>query len=345
MLKNHKIIFLCLSGFFAIYILYGLYRTYQEQSIVRIDYVGTNPTEFIFPVPVDSVRNCILSIKQERHFKGLTIMEYDNRDSLVLRDVVSKGKYSYVYKYDCAYKRRTSPSPPQHYELKVDLIPISTEETKVIVKNIHHHIISGVKFWLNLTFNERYIAKTREVESTTIEEYELLRYIGKLLGYIDTMPYVEYPSSLSKHEVLLMFGGNNPFSLEEMFYGETDTMPIGDFYSYGQKYGLKKDIANKIRKSLKYVKEKDRREFIEDLKCVFRAQDMETAGLEFDMFGKKWCRLYPKALMEFDDPYIIEMFCRYSRYSLPIRRVIYGSNSQMKEDSLTTGIPFLDTYQ
>ena len=77
MLKNHKIIFLCLSGFFAIYILYGLYRTYQEQSIVRIDYVGTNPTEFIFPVPVDSVRNCILSIKQERHFKGLTIMEYE----------------------------------------------------------------------------------------------------------------------------------------------------------------------------------------------------------------------------------------------------------------------------
>lgn len=344
MIKNLKTVFLYISGFLVLYVLYGLYRTCQESSIVKIDYVGTNPTEFIFPVPVDSVRNCILSIRHKRHFKGLTIMEYDNRDSLVLRDVVSKDKYSYVYKYDCAYKRRTSPSPPQHYELKIDLIPISTEETKVIVKNIHHHIISGVKFWLNLTFNERYIAKTREVESTTIEEYELLRYIGKLLGYIDSMPYVEYPSSLSKHEILLMFGGNNPFSLEEMFDGETDTMAIVDFYSYGQKYGLKKDIANKIRKLLKSVKEKDRREFIEDLKCVFSAQDMETAKMELDIFGKKWYQSYPKALEGFSDPYIIEMFCRYSKYSLPIRRVIYDSNRKMQEDSLTTGIPFLDTY-
>ena len=70
-----------------------------------------------------------------------------------------------------------------------------------------------------------------------------------------------------------------------MFYGETDTMAIVDFYSYGQKYGLKMDIANKVRKSLKYVKVK-----------------------------------------------------------LPIRRVIYDSNSQMREDSLTIGIPFWDTY-
>jgi len=343
-MKIYKKILLGISVIIMIYITYGLIRTYQESDIVHIDYVGANPTEFTFPVDIDSVKNCILSIEHERSFKGLTIMEYDHMDSLILRDVVNRYKYSYVYKYGSTYKRRDLPGVLQHYEFKIDLHPVSDGGTKVIVNSIHHSIVSGVKFWLNLTFNDRYIAKTKDVESTTIEEYELLRYIGKLLGYIDSMPHVVYPSSLSKHEILMMFGSKNPFSLKEMFIDETDTIPVGNFYHFGRKHGLKTYIQDKISKSLKHVSRKHRGEFIEDIKHVFCAQDMDAARLALEVFEKKWCNLYPKAFDGFNDPYTIEQFLRYSNYPLVLRRVVYDSDPQMRGDSLTTGIQFLDAY-
>ena len=210
-----KKILYCLSGLLVIYILYGFYRTYQESDIVRIDYVGTNPTEYTFPVPIDSIRECILHIGHYGKFKGLRMMDYDG-DSLILRDIVP-AKYSYVYAYRNKNRRESAPNPRQHYELAIDLISVSPEETKVRINTIGHTIVSGVKYWTSLTFDGRYVAKLRDVESTTIEEYELLRYIGKQLGHIDSMPYVNYPSSLSKQEILQLFGEENPFSEEEMF--------------------------------------------------------------------------------------------------------------------------------
>ncbi|MBQ7773160.1 MAG: hypothetical protein IJ383_03715 [Bacteroidales bacterium] len=215
-----KRILYCLFVLLAIYILYGLYRTYQESDIVRIDYVGTNPTEYTFPAPIDSVRKCILYIGHYGKFKGLRMMDYDG-DSLILRDIVPP-KFSYVYTYRSKNKRKYVPNPRQHYEFKIDLVAVSQGETKVIVNTIKHTIVSGVKFWGSLTFDDRYVAKSKDVESTTIEEYELLRYIGKLLGHIDSMPYVNYPSSLSRHEILQLFGNENPFSPEEMFGDKSD---------------------------------------------------------------------------------------------------------------------------
>lgn len=345
-MKSNKImkkLFIGLAILLGVYVMYGLYRTYQESDIVRIDYVGTNPTEFTFPLPVDSVRSCIQSIRHERSFKGLAMMEYDDKDSLILRDVVSRYKFSYVYKYGSVYKWRNMPGVLQHYEFKIDLQPVSQGETKVIVNSIHHTINSGVKFWLNLTFNNRYFAKSRDVESTTIEEYELLRYIGKLLGCIDQMPYVEYPSSLSKHEILLMFGSRNPFSLKEMFHDEQDTEVIGDFYDFSQRNN-EKYIADRIKRSLKHVGRSDRKEFIEDIKHVFRASDAEEAIKVYSRFESKWRNIYPGAFEFLGNPHTVEKFFNYSKYPLALRRIACDSDPQLRNIPNATGIRFLDTY-
>ena len=341
--KRRKNVFICLAILLGVYILYGMFRTYQESDIVRIDYVGANPTEFTFPVSVDSVRSCIRSIRHERSFKGLTMMEYDDKDSMILRDVVNRYKFSYVYKYGSVYKWRDMPGVLQHYEFKIDLQPVSQGETKVIVNSIHHTITSGVKFWLNLTFNNRYFAKNKDVESTTIEEYELLRYIGKLLGCIDQMPYVEYPSGLSKHEILLMFGSKNPFSLKEMFHDEQDTEVIGDFYDFSQRNN-EKYITDRIKRSLKHVGRRDRKEFIEDIKPVFSAHDAEEAEKAYSGFERKWRNIYPGAFEFLMNPHTVEKFFNYSKYPLALRRIVCDSDPQLRNIPNATGIRFLDTY-
>lgn len=86
-----------------------------------------------------------------------------------------------------------------------------------IIINIKNNSISyGVKFWTDICFKS-YVTKKKDISSTTLEEYELLRFIGKKPGCLQDMPYVKYPKQLTGEEVLKTFGENNPFTYQEMF--------------------------------------------------------------------------------------------------------------------------------
>ena len=211
-----------------VYILYGFIRTYQESNIYEIEFHGNNPTEYVFPYPIDSVDKVIKNLHWE-DFK--TFMYSENRS-------IPERKYyyykslaplgSYVFRYKGV---NTKYNPVGHYyDQTIELSSASEDSTKVVVKNWDQIRIAGVKYWGSLKFERNYLPKEVPAESTTIEEYELLRYIGKKLGYIDQMPYVQYPPELSKEDVLYAFGSDNPFSLSEMFCDESDTTIIGHKY-------------------------------------------------------------------------------------------------------------------
>jgi hypothetical protein len=207
---------------------YGLIRRYQESNIYEIEFHGTNPTEYVFPFPIDSIKR-IIDNMEYTNFKSFVELKYKSvpDSNYYYYRPISSSCGSYVFRHNGINKNEPV---RQHYEQSVELYPMSENSTKVIVNNVVQMRKKGVKFWCSFKFDKKYVSKQVPAESTTIEEYELLRYIGKKLGYIDQMPYVQYPLELSKEDVLYAFGSDNPFSLSEMFCDESDTTIIGHKY-------------------------------------------------------------------------------------------------------------------
>ncbi len=55
-------------------------------------------------------------------------------------------------------------------------------------------------------------------------------------------------------------------------------------------------MVHQIRNSLKYVASKDQKEFMKDLKLVYRADTKELAELELNNLADKWESKYPVVL-------------------------------------------------
>ena len=52
-------------------------------------------------------------------------------------------------------------------------------------------------------------------------------------------------------------------------------------------------MIHQIRNSLKYVASKDQKEFMKDLKLVYKAETKELAELNLDKLEEKWGEKYP----------------------------------------------------
>ena len=84
-------------------------------------------------------------------------------------------------------------------------------------------------------------------------------------------------------------------------------------------------IVHQIRNSLKYVASKDQKEFIKDLKPVYRAESKELAELRLLELEEKWGRKYPKVLESSQRNW--ERLSTYFKYSEQIRKLIYTTNA------------------
>ena len=84
-------------------------------------------------------------------------------------------------------------------------------------------------------------------------------------------------------------------------------------------------IVHQIRNSLKYVASKDQKEFIKDLKPVYRAESLELAELRLLELEEKWGRKYPKVLESWQRNW--ERLSTYFKYSEQIRKLIYTTNA------------------
>jgi transposase-like protein len=84
-------------------------------------------------------------------------------------------------------------------------------------------------------------------------------------------------------------------------------------------------IVHQIRNSLKYVASKNQKEFMKDLKSVYKAVSKEAAELELDKLEQKWGKRYPIVINSWRNKW--ENLSVYFRYPEDIRKVIYTTNT------------------
>jgi len=84
-------------------------------------------------------------------------------------------------------------------------------------------------------------------------------------------------------------------------------------------------IVHQIRNSLKYVASKNQKEFMKDLKRVYRAVSKEAAEAELDTLDEKWGKRYPIVINSWRNKW--ENLSVYFKYPEEIRKVIYTTNT------------------
>ncbi len=84
-------------------------------------------------------------------------------------------------------------------------------------------------------------------------------------------------------------------------------------------------IVHQIRNSLKYVASKDQKEFMVDLKLVYRADTKDIAEAELLNLSEKWENKYPVVIESWTRNW--EKLSTYFQYSAPIRKIIYTTNA------------------
>ena len=84
-------------------------------------------------------------------------------------------------------------------------------------------------------------------------------------------------------------------------------------------------IVHMIRNSLKYVSWKQRKEMATDLKTIYRADTVELAEENLDLFAEKWNPTHPTVSRSWYNNW--ERLIPFFAYPKEIRRVIYTTNA------------------
>lgn len=84
-------------------------------------------------------------------------------------------------------------------------------------------------------------------------------------------------------------------------------------------------IVHQIRNSLKYVASKNQKEFMRDLKLVYKATSIEVAEENLKSLGEKWEKKYPVVLNSWNNNW--HKLSTYFKYSESIRKLIYTTNA------------------
>lgn len=108
------------------------------------------------------------------------------------------------------------------------------------------------------------------------------------------------------------------------------------------KVEIQKCIIHQIRNSLKYVANKNRKEFMKDLKFVYKAVNKNQAAIELDKLDNKWGDKYPIVIRSWRNNW--EELTSYFAYDDRIRKLIYTTNAvegfhrQVRKVTKTKGV-------
>lgn len=83
-------------------------------------------------------------------------------------------------------------------------------------------------------------------------------------------------------------------------------------------------IVHQIRNSLKYIASKEQKEFLKELKFVYKADTKEIAEEELDKLAEKWQSKYPVVIDSWRNNW--DKLSTYFQYTAPIRKLIYTTN-------------------
>ena len=84
-------------------------------------------------------------------------------------------------------------------------------------------------------------------------------------------------------------------------------------------------IIHQIRNSLKYVASKNQKEFMEDLKLVYKANSKDLAESKLLDLEEKWAKKYPLVLKSWNNNW--HNLSGYFKYPPEIRKMIYTTNA------------------
>lgn len=169
------------------------YHYLKSHHDVREKGDGLNANNYIYSVPLDSMKAILNKCFEDSvsTFRGIHGIEWHGNTALLQCPNVGK---SYVYKRNDGtwfdYKIG--------YILK--LVPLADDSTMLIVR-LSPSLLRVRNFgffkleWIGINRPEFMV-----VPSSTIEEYELLKYIGECLGEVE-MPPVKYPKAVSVEDI------------------------------------------------------------------------------------------------------------------------------------------------
>jgi putative transposase len=83
-------------------------------------------------------------------------------------------------------------------------------------------------------------------------------------------------------------------------------------------------VIHQIRNSLRYVASKNQKEFMADLKTVYKAETKDLAEYNLLRLDEKWGNKYPMVIKSWQQNW--ENLSTYFKYSSDIRRLIYTTN-------------------
>lgn len=84
-------------------------------------------------------------------------------------------------------------------------------------------------------------------------------------------------------------------------------------------------VVHQIRNSLKYVASKDQKEFLSELKPVYKAATKDMAELNLEKLAEKWQKKYPVVIKSWQDNW--HKLSTFFKYTEDIRRIIYTTNT------------------
>ncbi|MBU1559102.1 MAG: IS256 family transposase [Pseudomonadota bacterium] len=84
-------------------------------------------------------------------------------------------------------------------------------------------------------------------------------------------------------------------------------------------------VVHQIRHSLKYIASADQKEFLRDLKTVYKAATKDLAESNLKRLEGKWGKKYPMVIKSWKSKW--ESLSTYFKYSPEIRRLIYTTNA------------------
>lgn len=84
-------------------------------------------------------------------------------------------------------------------------------------------------------------------------------------------------------------------------------------------------VIHQIRNTMRYVVERDKKEFMADLKPVYQALNKEEGYMNLLALEEKWARKYPVAVQSWLGNW--EYLSTFFEYDKDIRRVIYTTNT------------------
>jgi putative transposase len=84
-------------------------------------------------------------------------------------------------------------------------------------------------------------------------------------------------------------------------------------------------IIHQLRNSIKYIPWKHYREFVKDLKLVYKASSLVLAEHNLDLLESKWGKQYPVVIKSWRANW--NRLSQYFKYPEPIRKLIYTTNT------------------